>query len=56
VFSSWGAGGIIFLTIPTFLTAVMLAIFLEECYYIFLKGDSKELINSLLWILSTHPV
>ena len=56
VFSAWGYGGIAFLAIPPVMTAALLAVYAEEVYYILLKGDSKQLVNSLCWLLGTHPV
>ncbi|XP_002131316.2 organic solute transporter subunit alpha [Ciona intestinalis] len=53
--NEWGAGGIVFLTIPPVLSLVMIALYCEEVYYVFLKSNSKELRNSLLWILGTYP-
>ena len=56
LYEFWGWGGIAFLCAPPILTAVMIAIYVEEVYYILLKGDSKQLINSLCWLLGMYPV
>nr|XP_009859757.1 organic solute transporter subunit alpha isoform X2 [Ciona intestinalis] len=55
VFESWGAGGVVFLAIPPILLVIMLAIYFEEIHYILLKSNSKDLRNSLLWILGSYP-
>ncbi|CAK8689013.1 unnamed protein product [Clavelina lepadiformis] len=55
VYERWSYGGVVFLTVPPVLSLALLLVYCEEVYYILRKADSKDLRNSLLWILGTFP-
>jgi len=55
VYEEWGAAGIIYLAIPVLFSCLSLAIYIENVIYILRKSNSKDLRNSLLWLLGIHP-
>jgi len=55
VFEHWGVGGIFFLLIPPLCSIISILVYAEEIMYIFRKSNSKDLRNSLLWLLGVLP-
>jgi len=55
IYEAWSYGGIVFLTIPPFLSLVALLIYGECIHYIFKKSNSHHLRNNLIWLLGIQP-